>query len=72
MFESVPPLTMTFDRNATNIPVSLTLLDDEIEEGFENFTLTISLGDDETVQIVVESAMIHIKDDDGVCVCVCV
>ena len=43
-----------------------TLLDDEFEEGFENFTLQLSdASSDETVLIVKGSAMVHIKDDDG-------
>ena len=66
MVDSSPPLMVTFEVNDTRKPVPFTLLDDEFEEGFENFTLQLSdASSDETVRIVEGSAMVHIKDDDG-------
>ena len=59
------PLNITFGADKMSIPLSLTPLDDEIEEGFEYFTLELSLGVDETVRIVTGTAEVHIKDDDG-------
>jgi hypothetical protein len=67
MVDSSPPLMVTFEVNDTRKPVPFTLLDDEFEEGFENFTLQLSdASSDETVRIVEGSAMVHIKDDDVV------
>ena len=64
--DGLSPLIIMFGENDTRIPVSFSLLDDDLEEGFENFTLQLGLdGADETVRIMGESAMIHIKDDDG-------
>jgi hypothetical protein len=61
-----PPLMVTFRINDTDIPVSLTFLNDPAEEGYEYFTLQLSHEEpDETVQIVTSSALISIKDDDG-------
>ena len=60
--------TVIFETVHTRIPLSFTLLDDVIEEGYENFTLQLSYNEtdeDGTVQIVIESAMVSIKDDDG-------
>ena len=52
--------------NDTRKPVPFSLLDDELEEGFEDFTLQLSdPRGEETVAIVVESAVVSIKDDDG-------
>ena len=52
--------------NDTRKPVPFSLLDDELEEGFEDFTLQLSDPQgEETVAIVVESAVVSIKDDDG-------
>ena len=62
------PISVTFETVHTRIPISFTILDDKIEEGYENFTLQLSYNEmDEhgTVQIVTESAKISIKDDDG-------
>ena len=66
--ESPPPLSLIFDTTFTRIPVSFTLLDDVMEEGYENFTLRLSYNvpdPDGTVNIMVETASISIKDDDG-------
>jgi hypothetical protein len=63
------PISVTFETVHTRIPISFTIMDDDIEEGYENFTLQLSYNEvDEhgTVQIVTESAKISIKDDDVV------
>ena len=61
-----PPLLVTFETTHTRIPLSFTLLDDELEEGYENFTLKLSYnGADDTVRIMNERAEMFIKDDDG-------
>lgn len=66
MVNATPPLTVKFEIDDTRKPVPFSLLDDEFEEGFENFTLQLDPNTvDETVKIVVGSAMINIKDDDG-------
>ena len=62
------PFTVTFETVHTQINIPITLLDDEIEEGYETFTLQLSYNEtdnDGTVQITPEIAVIHIKDDDG-------
>lgn len=57
---------MTFETTQTRIPLSFTLLDDELEEGYENFTLRLTYNEaDDTVRIVNERAEVSIKDDDG-------
>ena len=61
-------MLVTFEANHTRIPLSFTILDDEIEEGYENFTLLLLYNETDehgTVRIVTESAQISIKDDDG-------
>ena len=64
--ETPPPVTVIFGRNLTRLPISIILIDDDIEEGYENFTLRISSNElEETVQITTESANVFIKDDDG-------
>ena len=66
MVDNTPPLMVTFAVDDIRKPVPFSLLDDEFEEGFENFTLQLDPNTvDETVKIVVGSAMINIKDDDG-------
>ena len=62
------PLRVTFEPTNTRIPIPFSLLNDEHEEGYENFTLRLvyeDQDDDETVQIVTESAIVSIRDDDG-------
>ena len=62
------PLSVTFPAAQSRIPVPFTFIDDEIEEGYENFTLLLSYDeqDDEgTIQIVNTSTMVWIKDNDG-------
>ena len=64
----IVPMSVTFETAHTRIPLSFTILNDEIEEGYENFTLQLSYNETDehgTVQIVTESAQIFIKDDDG-------
>ena len=59
---------MTFESNDTLIPIPLNLINDKMEEGYENFTLTLSYNEvdvDETVQIRTDAANVIIKDDDG-------
>ena len=62
------PLSVTFPAAQSRIPVPFTFIDDEIEEGYENFTLLLSYDeqDDEgTIQIVNTSTIVWIKDNDG-------
>ena len=64
--ETPPPLTVTFGSNLTRLPIPINLIDDDVEEGYENFTLELSSNELEgTVQIITESANVFIKDDDG-------
>ena len=67
-FDMPLPLTMTFATNHTRLPVSFTLNNDDIEEGYENFTLQLSYNEEDedgTVRIMTEFALVSIKDDDG-------
>ena len=60
------PLTVTFESNFTRVPIPINLIDDNIEEGYENFTLQVSYNEiEETVLIMTVSANVFIKDDDG-------
>ena len=62
------PVSVTFQSDSTTIPVPFSIMNDVIEEGYENFTLRLSYNqpdEDGTVQIVTESAIVSIKDDDG-------
>ena len=62
------PFTVTFEITNTQINIPIILIDDEIEEGYENFTLQLSYNEtdnDGTVQITPEIAVVRIKDDDG-------
>ena len=61
--ETPPPLMLTFGSGITRLPIPINLLDDDIEEGFETFTLRIS--SNEAVQILTETASVFIRDDDG-------
>ena len=66
---NIPPFVVTFGSADTFIPIPFTLINDEIEEGYENFTLTLSYNEadvDETVQIRTNAANVFIKDDDGI------
>ena len=59
---------MTFESIHTKIPVPFTLIDDAIEEGYENFSLKLSYNKyDEhgSVKILNDLAVVSIKDDDG-------
>lgn len=59
---------VTFKATDTKIPVPFTLIDDAIEEGYENFSLKFSYNksdEEETVTILNDLAVVSIKDDDG-------
>ena len=64
----IPPLTTTLQSGDIMIPVSITLQDDVTEEGYENFTLSLTYNmpdPDNTVDVVTPTANVFIKDDDG-------
>ena len=68
LVQNLPPFGVTFESNDTLIPIPLNLINDKVEEGYENFTLTLSYNEvdvDETVQIRTDAANVIIKDDDG-------
>ena len=66
---TIDPIMVKFKANETEVPISFTVINDTIEEGYENFTLHLSyddtIGDNGAVEIVSESALISIRDDDG-------
>ena len=69
LVQNSPPYGVTFESDDTLISVPLNLINDEIEEGYENFTLTLSYNEvdvDETVQIRTDAANVFIKDNDGI------
>ena len=62
------PLRVTFETVQTRIPIPFTLINDDIEEGYENFILELSYDeqdDDGTIRFVNTSTTISVKDDDG-------
>ena len=68
LVQNLPPFGVTFESDDTLIPIPLNITNDDIEEGYENFTLTLSYNEvdmDETVQIRPDAANVFIKDDDG-------
>lgn len=68
LVQNSTPFEVTFESNDTLIPIPLNLINDEIEEGYENSTLKLSYNDvdmDETVQIRTDATNVFIKDDDG-------
>ena len=65
--ESLPLIT-TLGITDTRITVPFSVIDDTIEEGFENFTLLLSYNEPDpngTVNIVTQSTKVFIKDNDG-------
>ena len=57
---------MTFESNLVRLPIPIYIIDDELEEGYENFSLEISYNElEEPVQITTASTNVFIKDDDG-------
>ena len=64
--DTSPPFLITFETTHTRIPLSFTLLDDKLEEGYENFTLQLSYNEaNDAVRIMTERTEMFIKDDDG-------
>ena len=62
------PLSVIFKTVHTRIPVPITIINDEIEEVIESFTLELSYDDQDDgqfVRLINASTTIYIEDDDG-------
>lgn len=65
---NIEPKTVKFDNNETKVHVKITVVNDVVEEGYENFTLQLSyneVSNNGAVDIVREYATVSIEDDDG-------
>lgn len=65
---NIEPITVKFDNNETKAHIKITVVNDVVEEGYENFILQLSyneVSNNGAVNIVREYATVSIEDDDG-------
>ena len=65
---SIASVMVKVDANNTKLPISISIVNDVLEEGEEHFTLQLSYDDNNdrgNVDIVREFTTISVRDDDG-------
>ena len=62
---------LVFDSGTASVSVSITILNDALHETAESFLASLATKDSD-VDLDPDDTIVHILDDDGQCVCVCV